>query len=388
MKLFYPLNTAIALKYLYSSRTHRFAFFVSILSTIGIILGVAALIIDSSIMQGLENQLKKSVLLDTPHVVVQATSEDKEKLLKFDHVIAVGPFVESQTLLLASNLELINLQGIAVEEIIFKHGYSQEDLGFITFPQKDNFSLIADARVLLRNSLPLGSKVKLVSTINARYTPMGLTPTQRNFSIYSYFSSAGANSIENVIGHYEDVRRFFRMDKTPSHMRLWLDDPFNITEVAQELKSSGFSATDWRVREGEFFKAVSMEKLTMNIMLFLIVVVAAFNILSSLSMTVSSRLTDIAILKTLGLMNKDVLKIFIINGLIIGIIGTALGTLLGMLLLPHLATEAMLGDMPYDFKISNVVIIAIASLTMTLVSTCYPALKASTTDPVSNLNRG
>ncbi len=176
--------------------------------------------------------------------------------------------------------------------------------------------------------------------------------------------------------------------KDMQYIRLWLDDPFNINEVASELKKSDFTFTDWRLREGDFFKAVSMEKLTMNIMLFLIVVVAAFNILSSLSMTVSSRLIDIAILKTLGLTNKDILKIFLINGFVIGIIGTALGTLLGMMMLPSIASDSMLGGMPYDFKVSNVIVIAIASLTMTLISTCYPAIKASKTDPVSNLNRG
>ena len=184
MSLFYPLTLAISLKYGFRSKAHKFASFVAILSIIGIAIGVAALIVDTSIMQGLQNRLKKAVLKDTPHIVVNIDNNAntdtigsiENKLLNLNHVVAVAPFVQGQTLLQGSrSLALINLEGIDTDKIKLKDGYPFENLGLVNIPEKGSFSLNAEAALYLKNNLHLNSKVRLISTINARYTPMGLT---------------------------------------------------------------------------------------------------------------------------------------------------------------------------------------------------------------------
>jgi len=174
--------------------------------------------------------------------------------------------------------------------------------------------------------------------------------------------------------------------------RLWLLEPFKIEEVRDYLTAHNFRFTDWTLVQGEFFKAVAMEKLTMSIMLCLVIIVAAFNILSALAMTVSARLTEIAVLKTLGLSNLRILKIFLIMGAFSGIIGTLGGIITGIPLSYYLSDlmshTGSFGTLPADIEAATVVMIGAGSILMSLICTLYPAIKASAADPVSHLNRG
>ena len=323
MRLFYPLSLAISLKYVFNSQAHRFASFVALLSILGITLGVAALIIDTSIMQGLQNNLKQVVLNNTAHVIVKAPYADSDKLLSLDKVVACAPYLEDEVLLQTSKkLALITLAGVDTKNLHIKNGYSKESLKLASIPQKGSFALNAQASIYLNNELGLNTKVRLISTKNARYTPLGITPTQRIFTLKEYFPSTSNQTI--ALGNYDDVRRLLRYPKKYPSVRLWLVDPFEIDKVSKKLSQEGYEFTTWQHSLGEFFKAVAMEKLTMAIMIFLVIVVAAFNILSALSMMVSARLNEIAILKTLGLNNRKILTIFLNAGLFVGVIGTAL----------------------------------------------------------------
>lgn len=389
MRLFYPLSLAISLKYVFNSQAHRFASFVALLSILGITLGVAALIIDTSIMQGLQNNLKQVVLNNTAHVIVKAPYSDSDKLLSLDKVVACAPYLEDEVLLQTSKkLALITLAGVDTKNLHIKNGYSKESLKLASIPQKGSFTLNAQASIYLNNELGLNTKVRLISTKNARYTPLGITPTQRIFTLKEYFSSTSNQTI--ALGNYDDVRRLLRYPKKYPSLRLWLEDPFEIDKVSKKLSQEGYEFTTWQHSLGEFFKAVAMEKLTMAIMIFLVIVVAAFNILSALSMMVSARLNEIAILKTLGLNNRKILTIFLNAGLFVGVIGTALGTILGVIATYFVANNLLQGYLKVSVCIdnTNLLIIVLSSISMSLLFTLYPAIKASKCDAISNLGRG
>ncbi|MCI5637690.1 MAG: FtsX-like permease family protein [Succinivibrio sp.] len=389
MRLFYPLSLAISLKYVFNSQAHRFASFVALLSILGITLGVAALIIDTSIMQGLQNNLKQVVLNNTAHVIVKAPYADSDKLLSLDKVVACAPYLEDEVLLQTSKkLALITLAGVDTKNLHIKNGYSKESLKLASIPQKGSFTLNAQASIYLNNELGLNTKVRLISTKNARYTPLGITPTQRIFTLKEYFPSTSNQTI--ALGNYDDVRRLLRYPKKYPSVRLWLVDPFEIDKVSKKLSQEGYEFTTWQHSLGEFFKAVAMEKLTMAIMIFLVIVVAAFNILSALSMMVSARLNEIAILKTLGLNNRKILTIFLNAGLFVGVIGTALGTILGVIATYFVANNFLQGYLKVSVCIdnTNLLIIALSSISMSLLFTLYPAIKASKCDAISNLGRG
>ena len=389
MRLFYPLSLAISLKYVFNSQAHRFASFVALLSILGITLGVAALIIDTSIMQGLQNNLKQVVLNNTAHVIVKAPYADSDKLLSLDKVVACAPYLEDEVLLQTSKkLALITLAGVDTKNLHIKNGYSKESLKLASIPQKGSFTLNAQASIYLNNELGLNTKVRLISTKNARYTPLGITPTQRIFTLKEYFPSTSNQTI--ALGNYDDVRRLLRYPKKYPSVRLWLVDPFEIDKVSKKLSQEGYEFTTWQHSLGEFFKAVAMEKLTMAIMIFLVIVVAAFNILSALSMMVSARLNEIAILKTLGLNNRKILTIFLNAGLFVGVIGTALGTIIGVIATYFVANNFLQGYLKVSVCIdnTNLLIIALSSISMSLQFTLYPAIKASKCDAISNLGRG
>ena len=389
MRLFYPLSLAISLKHVFNSQAHRFASFVALLSILGITLGVAALIIDTSIMQGLQNNLKQVVLNNTAHVIVKAPYSDSDKLLSLDKVVACAPYLEDEVLLQTSKkLALITLAGVDTKNLHIKNGYSKESLKLASIPQKGSFALNAQASIYLNNELGLNTKVRLISTKNARYTPLGITPTQRIFTLKEYFPSTSNQTI--ALGNYDDVRRLLRYPKKYPSVRLWLVDPFEIDKVSKKLSQEGYEFTTWQHSLGEFFKAVAMEKLTMAIMIFLVIVVAAFNILSALSMMVSARLNEIAILKTLGLNNRKILTIFLNAGLFVGVIGTALGTILGVIATYFVANNLLQGYLNVQVCIdnTNLLIIVLSSISMSLLFTLYPAIKASKCDAISNLGRG
>lgn len=393
MSIFSPLTLAIALKYSFNSKAHKFAAFVAILSVLGIALGVGALIVDTSIMQGLQNRLKSSVLQSTPHIVVNAPYAKASELLEIKNVEAAAPYVEGQALLQSSkSLSLITLAGLDESRILLKDNLPFSKLKLIYIPERGSFKLNAQAAIYLENELSLNTKVRVISTKNARYTPLGLTPSQRLFTLTNYFPSTNSNALSMAVGNYDDVRRLFRLNEDATSIRLWVSDPFLIDNVTAALDNKGYSYTTWKDTQGEFFKAVAMEKVTMGIMLFLVVVVAAFNILSALSMMVSARLSEIAILKTLGLNNIKILTIFLFAGLFVGFIGTLIGVAFGIPATKYVA-ELMSGgskfaSIPIAIETSNILLIALCSMLMSLIFTIYPAIKASKSDPVNNLCRG
>ncbi len=473
----------IALRYIKGSKKQRFASFVAALATLGIAIGVCALIVVSSIMQGLQERLKENILSDCAHVVVKAEHKDIPQLLDLPHVNALVPFVQGEAMMQFNNdIAMVTLQASDIDSLYLRTSYA-ERLGITasnvadhnriygnrksnqayeltnsaddesnldgsledsSSPQEQNAPISSDARadsgtamsgmtdldgnLLIKIPLmdldALGyaygsvyyfykgqyqlavnyaqmtqfgmdpsyeSKVRLISTQNARYTPFGMTPVQRNFEVAAVINSLDKSHAPTVVGNYDDVRRFMRLGRNETYYRLYLSDPFLIEDTISELDGK-YEYTDWRARYGDFFKAVGLEKISMSVMLCLIVVVAAFNILSSLTMVVSSRVSEIAVLKTIGMKNSSLLAVFGLVGMSSGIAGSVVGVIAGIpialnaqAMLSTLGISITQGELPVSIEPMNIVIIIVLCLGVSLLCTFYPAYYAAKADPASNL---
>ncbi|WP_406030969.1 FtsX-like permease family protein [Succinivibrio sp.] len=391
--MFSYLTFKIALQYIFRSKTLKFAKFVAFISVAGIALGVAALIVDTAIMQGLHSNLKSRILSITPHIIAD-NFKSSDKLLEFDDVLAVSPFIQEQALLQTpGGLSLVYVQGIDENNLKLKNGIFKSDLDLVRIPKKGSYQLNAMASVYLDNNIRLNTQARLISTINSRYTPLGITPSQRIFTLKYYFPSTNTNnSIATVIGNIDDVRRLFRLRENSLKLRIYTKDAFKIDNVKQYLDKNNVSYNLWSDYQGDFFKAIALEKVTMTIMLALIIIVAAFNILSALSMMVTSRLNEIAILKTIGLSDTKIKGIFILMGLIVGVLGTFIGVIIGIPLtyavVSYMNSMGTMSAVSASIDMTNLIYVAIGSILMSLIFTLYPASRAAKADPVLNLNRG
>lgn len=391
--MFSYLTFKIALQYIFRSRTLKFAKFVAFISVAGIALGVAALIVDTAIMQGLHSNLKSRILSITPHIIAD-NFKSSDKLLEFDDVLAVTPFIQEQALLQTpGGLSLVYVQGIDENNLKLKNGIFKSDLDLVRIPKKGSYQLNAMASIYLDNNIRLNTQARLISTINSRYTPLGITPSQRIFTLKYYFPSTNTNnSIATVIGNIDDVRRLFRLRENSLKLRIYTKDAFKIDKVKQYLDKNNVSYNLWSDYQGDFFKAIALEKVTMTIMLALIIIVAAFNILSALSMMVTSRLNEIAILKTIGLSDTKIKGIFILMGLIVGVLGTFIGVIIGIPLtyavVSYMNSMGTMSAVSASIDMTNLIYVAIGSILMSLIFTLYPASRAAKADPVLNLNRG
>lgn len=453
----------VAWRYIKGSKKQRFASFVGMFATLGIAIGVCALIVVSSIMQGLQNRLKENILSDTPHIVVQTTSySDIDELLSLDKVNAIAPFIQGEVMLqyndqiimallqgmdynslylspryatvlgftseqreyfrkteslnnsednkaTISDIQLqsrvgyrqqVNNEHLSDQKIHFKirmpsidsAGYSYGDLH--QFDDGD-YMLAMNARDIAQLGINFRSKqydVLLTSTRNARYTPLGLAPIQRKFHVTEIIEKMDNSNVPVVVGNYDDVRKFFRTPQEQVYFRLFLQDPFDIESV-KPLLDGKYKYWDWGDRYGDFFKAVALEKITMSVMLCLIIVVAAFNILSSLTMVVSSRISEIAILKTLGMPSHSVLKVFLWVGMSASILGSLIGVVFGIPLALHAQTilgalgiSIVQGELPIVINMWNVLLIICLCFVVSILCTIYPAYHASHTDPVKILS--
>ena len=210
--MFKPLTLSIAVRYLLARKTHKFASFVALISTIGIALGVSALIVVTSVMQGLQDRLKDNLLGSTPHLIVSSDAAFDAAALKIlPHVIAIAPFVSGQALLQSDNgIVLVNVEGedtLNLDSDIKKADVPHDKLA------EGSFELYADMGLLIKLNLNLHDKVRLISTQNARYTPLGLTPSQRIFYIKGATPSlTGDNSIPTVKGNYSDIKKLLRIN--------------------------------------------------------------------------------------------------------------------------------------------------------------------------------
>jgi lipoprotein-releasing system permease protein len=407
--MFYPLSLFIGLRYTKSKRNNKFVSFVSLFSTGGIILGVLALITVLSVMNGFEHELKSRILGAIPHLIVTDEAEHLEKkqwqdqikiLKKMPSVKGVEPVVSGEAIIQGSK----SLQGILFEGV-FPDRFSSETVknsiyqGQISDLSERSYNIMLGNTLARSIGAKVGSKVRLISAKGSRYTPFGLVPSQRNFTVSGLFKVGSDVDNYLVLLNAQDAARLIRLQKgQATGVRVYLDDPFDIETWVTPTLSKTQVITDWRTSNGELFAAVKMEKNMIWLLLCLIIGVAAFNILSSSVMVVSDKNTEVAILKTLGISPRTINFIFIIQGAWSGIIGALVGTGLGLLLSTYinevlsfiglnLLASASGGarTLPVLHEPIQIISIMGGAMLLSLLATLYPAYRAGKVSPVEAL---
>lgn len=402
--IFQPVSLAIGLRYAGARGENRFASFISMFSTFGIAIGVMALILVSSVMNGFEGQLKNRILGIIPHAVISQAdgrltdwTQWQGPLKAMPGVQAVAPIVTGEGMVQArGQLAAVMLQGLDPDHYP-AHDLLRQSMGAdrLAQLQPGKFNVILGAQLGRHLNVLPGDQVRLLSLEGSRFTPMGRTPSQRLFTVAGFFEVGADVDNQVALINLEDGRRLLRYPEgTVSGLRLWLDDAFQVSSL--KLPDGSLKQTDWRSERGELFRAVAMEKHMMALMLVLIIMVAAFNILSALVMVVLDKQGEVAILSTMGMQPRGILHIFMVQGAWSGTLGAIAGTLLGLLLTVtinpllqllglNLYMAAGGAGLPVLVSPLQTVTITVGALLISFLATLYPAWRATRIRPAEAL---
>jgi len=397
-----------------ATRRNGFISFISGVSMMGIGLGVAALVIVLSVMNGFQKEVRDRMLGVVSHIEVYAADgaavADLPALLTrlkaHPQVVGAAPFITAQALLArGEDMKGVLVRGIdpALEPEVSDLS-SDTQAGVLLRLKPGGFSLVLGRDLANHLGLQSGDPVTLVSP-SGQVTPAGVVPRMKQMGVVGTFSS-GHYEYDSALAlmHVEDAARMFRLDG-PSGVRLKLRDLHQARDVARELQLNlgpGFFVRDWTQQNKTWFAAVQVEKRMMFIILTLIVAVAAFNLVSTLVMTVTDKRADIAILRTLGASPRSIMGIFVVQGATVGVIGTMSGLALGLLvafnidvIVPALETLFNASFLPRDIYLisrmpseplaSDIWPVAIISLVLAFVATLYPSWRASQVNPAEAL---
>ncbi|MCU4352518.1 lipoprotein-releasing ABC transporter permease subunit [Acinetobacter ursingii] len=408
--MFKPISLYIGLRYTRARRSNHFISFIALVSMIGLTLGVAVLITVLSVMNGFDRELKNRVLGMIPQATVSSTQiltdwpELAKKIESHPHVTGVAPFTQLQGMLTAHG----QVAGIMVTGIEPKYETKVSIIqnhmvaGNINSLQKGEFGIVLGKQMADGLGLGLHDNVTLVLP-EATPSPAGVVPRFKRFKVVGIFS-IGAE-VDSMIGYIalNDASTLLRLPDGAQGIRLKLDNIFQAPQVANDIVKTlppNFYASDWTYTHGNLFSAIQMEKAMVSLLLFLIVLVAAFNIVSSLVMVVTDKKSDIAILRTLGASPATITKIFMVQGTVIGVIGTVAGAILGIILATsisnvidwlntafgwHLFDAYFINYLPSYLRWQDVVLIVSVSLILSFLATIYPALRAAKIQPAEAL---
>lgn len=399
----------VGYRYWRARKANSFASFITLFAVSGIFLGVASLIIVSSVMNGLEAQLKQRILGAVPQLTVKSEQPLQDwqaqsvNLDTLKGVMGVAPSVTTQAMVQSStNISAVQVYGIfpSAEKtlsVIASHSYS----GAFDSLLPGQYHIILGSELARKLSVSPGDTIRLLSVDGVVYSPLGPVPSQRKFVVSGLFEMGSQVDAGVAYVHYQDARRLMRQSPdTIDELRLYLTDPFDApaigNQVRAQFKDEGTSVTvsDWRETYGHLFGAVKMEKNMMSLMLSLIVAVAAFNIVSALVMMVVDKTADVAVLKTQGLTTHSVMGIFIVQGSLNALLGLGLGLIAGIVLTLNLdPILALLGisilgagqQLPVQLEWLQLFWIVIGTLGLSLLATLYPALRAAHVQPASAL---
>ncbi len=412
--MFKPIEFYIGLRYTRAKRRNQFISFISAISMLGIMLGVMALIVVLSVMNGFHKEVRERILGMASHATISGVSgelSDWREVMaqagKFPHVIGEAPYVEGQGMLISGQkVSGVLLRGIAPEqEGAVSDVIESINKGSIEDLKPGGFGIILGRELALVLGVGVGDKVTLV-TPQINVTPAGIMPRLKQFIVAGIFEVGMGDYDRNVaLVHLQDAARLMRLGDAVTGVRLKLDDLYQAPQVSRELaeKLPGiYRISDWTMQHRNFFAALQTEKRMMTIILSLIVAVAAFNIVSTMVMVVTDKQSDIAILRTLGASPGSVMGIFMVQGATLGVVGNLLGILFGVTLAFNVETivsgiEKLFGvtfldssiyyisKLPSDPQVGDVTFIGIAALVITLLATLYPAWRASRTQPAEAL---
>jgi lipoprotein-releasing system permease protein len=409
----------IGLRYLKAKRKQAFISIITLISIAGVTVGVMALIVVLAVMSGFEKTLKEKILGTQAHLVVLEASqggmdgyeEVMNKVEEVKGVVSAAPFIVSQVMLSSeSNVFGVVLKGIDPDRV----GKVTElaanlKAGRLEDLKKDKAGeppgIILGIELSKHLSVSLNDPIQVISPLGTM-TPMGMMPKMKRFRVEGIFYS-GMYEFDNTMAYVsvKSAQNFFGMGDRVSGIEVKTNDIYQVKKVGAEIRRKlgfPFWTKDWMEMNRNLFSALRLEKIAMFIILILIVLVAAFNIISTLIMVVMEKNKDIAILKSMGAPSKSILKIFIIEGGVIGVVGTILGTTLGLGAAFNLEKITGFVENLFGFKIlssdvyyidklpsqvnpADVAMIVVTAVLISLLATLYPSWRASKLDPAEAL---
>ncbi|WP_252271528.1 lipoprotein-releasing ABC transporter permease subunit [Pseudomonas subflava] len=415
--MFRPLPFFIGVRYTRARRRSLFVSFISLTSIIGLALGVLVMIVVLSVMNGFDREMRDRVLGMVPHATLDSATpiEDwrtiGQGLLRHPQVAAIAPFTQMQGLLTNNGQVqkvLVNAIDPAEEGKVSIIGdYFLDQQGSLDALEAGKFGIVVGDLAAKKLGLKIGDKVTFVAP-EVSVTPAGMFPRMKRFTVVGIFH-VGAGEIDGhvVMTHVQDAGRVLRLKPGEVQgIRLKLHDLFQAPQVAWELagllRDQEFYARDWTRTHGNLYQAIRMEKTMIGLLLLLIVAVAAFNIISTLVMVVTDKKADIAILRTLGATPRQIMLTFMVQGTVIGVVGTLVGGVLGVLAALNVSAaikglENLLGIqflnaevyfidyLPSQVQGTDVALVCGAALVLSFLATLYPAWRAARTQPAEAL---
>ncbi len=409
-----PYELFIGLRYLKAKRKQAFISLITVISTAGIALGVMALIVVLAVMSGFENDLMRKILGTNAHVWVLSGGggdlRNPQEVIRIaretEGVVAAAPFTFHQVMLsfegravgtvlrgvdLASSAEVTDLprtitevDPAAVPPVVGGRGESFDPSGIIL---GRSLAATLGARI--------GSTLTVISPLGGMVTPLGLAPRVRPFQVVGFFE-VGMYEYDSALAYIPlpTAQRFFGMGEAVTGVEVKVADIYQAGRIAREIRQRGgypIYTRDWMQTHRNLFSAIRLEKIAMFVILTMIVLVAAFNIVSTLTLMVMDKGSEIGILKAMGATSQSVMAIFMVGGVVIGLVGTVAGTVGGYLICWLQATYKIVklrGDvyfldtLPILLKTSDMVVIALAALLLSFLATLYPSWRAAQVDPV------
>jgi lipoprotein-releasing system permease protein len=409
-----PYELFIGLRYTRAKRRNHFISFISLISMVGIALGIIVLITVLSVMNGFQQELRARILGVGSHVEISEFSGSLSDWPAIARgaasnkaVIGTAPYIMAQGMLAFDQA----VQGALIRGILPSEERKVAEIGEhmkagrLEDLRPGEFGIVLGVELARSLGVRLGDKVTVIAP-QGNVTPAGILPRLKQFTVVGLFEvDMNIYDAGLALVHMEDAAKLYRMGDQVSGVRLKLTDLFDAPRVSRELTNvlpGNLFVRDWTHQNANFFRAIQMEKRVMFVIMFFIVAVAAFNIVSTLVMVVTDKQADIAILRTLGASPRSIMKIFIVQGTLIGVIGTLAGVAGGVALASNIdvvvpAIERLFGvqflakdvyyisELPSDVQTMDVVVIAAVSFLLSLLATLYPSWRASKVNPAEAL---
>ena len=403
------LEKEITFRFLKARKKDGFLNVISIFSFIGIGLGVAVLIIVMSVMNGFRTELINKIVGFNSHITV----EPYEEIIEIDKLKKTNLNLISENLILSNSGESIIIKKDKSKGLVLR-GYSRKDFSTLKIINDDTF--VGNKNSLIENYISIGKELSFtlglkigdditIMSSSGIETIIGSLPKKKTFTVISLFESGLADFDNNIAFiNLDTLNEFFNLDKKDTNLEIYLKNPQNIEDqkiVVQKIFPNDF-VYSWADMNSSLFSALKVERNVMFIILSLIIVVAAFNIISGLTILVKNKTRDIAILKSIGVLNKSIIKIFFLVGVIIGTSATIFGILLGVTFslyvenLRQFLSDVFnislfpeeiyfLSSMPSEINPTSIFLISLCSILITILVSIFPALKAAKLDPIKAL---
>ncbi|OED39934.1 cell division protein FtsX [Chromatiales bacterium (ex Bugula neritina AB1)] len=409
-----PFELFVGLRYTRAKRRNHFISFISLISILGIALGVTALITVMAVMNGFEKELRERILGAASHATITLFEEPMQRwqeladaAIEHPQVVGAAPYVEGQVMVVKGK----QVTGIVVRGVLPEEEPAVSDIsekmsdGELADLTSGSFEIVLGSALATFLGADVGDKITVI-TPESSVTPVGVLPRMKRFTVSGIFEIGMFEYDRNfALMHADDASVLMKLNKGYTGVRLRLNDMFAARLVAGDLaKEVGeqYWVSDWTQRHANFFRAVKTEKTVMFVILSLIVAVAAFNIVSTLVMVVTDKQSAIAILRTMGASPKSIMLIFLIQGALIGLVGMVLGVIGGILLATNVETLVpaierlfqtqfldasvyYINVLPSELDYNDVWRVASLAVVLTLLATLYPAWVAARTEPARAL---